>query len=589
MSTCDHLLQAQTISSRSRLSSIQPSVCGKTLHIGFFFDGFKRNRESDLNNNKLSNVGRLFMAHMQPDENTALNIYQRVYLSGLGADYDASLGAQAGGAAGRTSSEIQEIPSGVIGDQTIQGLKDNLAGRSWWQRLQRDLGELRNKPIRGLKVFKDAAINTAAEAIEPVRDSQWSAHYLKTGVDTRIQGALGELNAVISKESQGSIPLHNIKVSVFGFDFGATLARAFVHELFERCQKQRNSYFYQNAQVEVLFAGLFDAVDRTSAELPPLEFFLPTTNVLDDGGLIHPDVRSVLHLVAAQERRFYRRARLLGDSRRHWREQLMPGVSEDIGGGIAAGDQKPSNELALVSLHQMYRAALSAGVSVPPLEDLPIKGRMISALFTFNDRSPSQYSAHSLATRYQRTVGRQPPSQDTFTLHMRYYIRWLANIWQAYKGELRRLGNQEETLHQRRFADSSGIGRLLGQSNETAQQRQLRIAQSQAINDRREALHQDLSWLEEVDAEARDMMSRLRAYGARAAGTPQQLEVWRVLLGEWFEPSPLEPEIADLFAFFVHDMQVLSERQRGMRWLTGENFFAIRGFDRPEGSLPNQG
>jgi hypothetical protein len=69
----------------------------------------------------------------------------------------------------------------VAGEQTIQGIKDNLAGRSWWQRLQRDLGELKNKPLKGLKVLKDAALNTAAEASEPIRDSQWSAHYLKPG------------------------------------------------------------------------------------------------------------------------------------------------------------------------------------------------------------------------------------------------------------------------------------------------------------------------------------------------------------------------------------------------------------------------
>jgi hypothetical protein len=168
---------------------------------------------------------------------------------------------------------------------------------------------------------------------------------------------------------------------------------------------------------------------------------------------------------------------------------------------------------------------------------------------------------------------------------MRYYIRWLANIWHAYKAELRNLGDQEDRLQERQFANSSGISRLLGQSNKTTHQRQLRSDRTQIIKDRREALHAELSWLEDVDAEARDMISRLRVYGSRAAGTPQQLQVWRALLSEWIEPSPLEPEIADLFAFFVHDQQVLSNRQRGMRWLSGENFFAIRGFDRPSGRL----
>tara|TARA_R110002020_G_scaffold168713_1_gene357627 strand:- start:3907 stop:5670 length:1764 start_codon:yes stop_codon:yes gene_type:complete len=585
MSVCDNLLQAQAITSNSRLSDVHGAVCGKTIHIGFFFDGFARHRENDLDDNKVSNIGRLFMAHTQADEDTALDVYRRVYLSGLGADYDASLGVQARGSAGRTRSEVQDIPSDVAGNQVIQGVKDSLAGRSWWQRLQRDLGELRNKPSKALKVFKDTAINTAAESSAPVRDSRWSAHYLKTGVDTRLQGALQELDAVITKETGGSIPLITIKISVFGYDFGATLARAFIHSIFESCQQQQGSYVYRQVRVEVVFAGLFDAVDRTSAELPPLEFFLPTTNVLSDGGLIHPETNAVLHLVAAHERRFYRRARLLGDRRRNWREELMPGVSEDIGGGMASGEQKPSNELMLASLHRMYRAAVAAGAALPSLADLERKDPETAELFVFNDRSPSQYSAQSLTIRYQRTVGRQPPSQDAFTLHMRYYIRWLANIWHAYKAELRNLGDQEDRLQERQFANSSGISRLLGQSNETTHQRQLRLDRTQIIKDRREALHAELSWLEDVDAEARDMISRLRVYGSRAAGTPQQLQVWRALLSEWIEPSPLEPEIADLFAFFVHDQQVLSNRQRGMRWLSGENFFAIRCFDRPSGRL----
>lgn len=35
---------AQAVSSRSRLTETAPA-CGKTLHIGFFFDGFSRHPE----------------------------------------------------------------------------------------------------------------------------------------------------------------------------------------------------------------------------------------------------------------------------------------------------------------------------------------------------------------------------------------------------------------------------------------------------------------------------------------------------------------------------------------------------------------
>ena len=80
------------------------------------------------------------------------------------------------------------------------------------------------------------------------------------------------------------------------------------------------------------------------------------------------------------------------------------------------------------------------------------------------------------------------------------------------------------------------------------------------------------------------MRSREQAYGAHAVPGQQMREVWIVLLREWFEPQPLEPEIAELFGYFVHDLLVPSPIQRlGSTWFGGENFFAIRGFDRPRG------
>lgn len=62
------LLLAQAISSRSRVAdSLYPS-CGRTLHIGFFFDGFARNLEKDQEENRTSNIGRLFLAHMDSED-----------------------------------------------------------------------------------------------------------------------------------------------------------------------------------------------------------------------------------------------------------------------------------------------------------------------------------------------------------------------------------------------------------------------------------------------------------------------------------------------------------------------------------------
>lgn len=584
----ESLLQAQAISARCRVPATVASICGRTLHIGFFFDGFARNLEEDLRENRVSNIGKLFLAHQVDGPDTpdnAFDLYRKFYLSGLGASYDDSLGVQASGVLNRAQSDVMDIPADVAAEQALEVAKDKLGGRSWWQRLKRDLQSLRDKPQNGLKVFKDMLINTAAEAVEPIRDSRWAAHLVKSGVDVRLEGAFSELNTTITR-LQRDIPLRTIKVSVFGFDFGATLARAFVHELLGRCQQRDSEYYYRNARLEIVFAGLFDAVDRSAAELPPLEFFLPTTTRIDDGGLIHPEVKAVLHLVAAHERRFYRRARLLGARRRNWHEELMPGISEDIGGGLAPGEQKPSNELALVSLHRMYRRAFAAGVAMTPMDELPSKGRVISSLFVFNDKAPSQRSAYALVRHYQRWVGSQPPGQEAFILHMRAYIRWLAHLWQAYKAEMNSLAEQGNELHRSQYADRWSLRGFLGVRSTTRVEDREVLLRRSAIRRRQTELQEQMRWLEEVDSEARSIKSRQQNYGARAAGTYQRLEAWQALLHEWSDPQPLPPEVAELFAFFVHDQRVLTVAQRSARSITGENFFTIRGFDKPAGELP---
>ena len=578
MTTCDSLQRAQAIGARSRLpdSISRQLACGRTLHMGFFFDGFARNLEQDLKENRVSNIARLFMAHHEPDRDDDFTLYRKAYLSGLGADYDASLGARANGVARTMLDKMADIPADVAVDQGLEATKDKLSGNSAWQRVKQDLNHLLDKPGNAFKVFKDLAINAAAEAFETSRDSRWAGHVLKTGASTRLEGALAELDATIDKARSEKIPLRTIKVSVFGFDFGATLARVFIRALFERCEKRGDIYLYRQAQVEVVFAGLLDAVDRSAPEVPPLEFFLLATNAMEDGGLIHPDVKAVLHLVAAHERRFYRRARLLGETRRHWREELMPGVSEDVGGGIAPGEYKPTIQLALTSLLRMYKAAVEAGAALPNLDELAQKDAEIAALFKVDAAVPK------LVARYQQRVAAGTPGHQGFVQHMRHYIRWLAIGWRNYQRELKELDQREDELHQRQFARSSGVARLLGQSTESAYERQLRLSETRKLQQRRETLHEQNGWLEEVNKEARSLKSRLQAYGSRAAGTQQQLKVWLELLEEWDSPGRLPQPIHELFSLHVHDQLSLHEAQRLVRSFTGELYFAIRGFDLPD-------
>ena len=63
--------------------------CGLTLRMGFFFDGFGRNKDSDETNPTfLSNVSRLWMAHFRSGDRDRpkKQHWLRFYYSGIGVD-----------------------------------------------------------------------------------------------------------------------------------------------------------------------------------------------------------------------------------------------------------------------------------------------------------------------------------------------------------------------------------------------------------------------------------------------------------------------------------------------------------------------
>jgi hypothetical protein len=593
--------QASAMAARCRPSLATPHIttCEHTLRIGFFFDGFGRHRIKDMQTGRISNIGKLYIAHSDYRSDDTLFSYRAFYASGLGEDFSADLNVTANSAVTRFGTSASEVPADVAEKQAIESAKDALdPRRNWWERIGRNLKELLHKPHKLMGLLKGAVIDATLEALAPARDSRFFAELLKTGGDTRIQGAIDFLNGEIREVEaiRDRPPLKHIELTVYGYDYGATLARAFLHELLSRApQPSGDDYRYQGIKLTILFAGLFDGVDRSHVDFPYLP--LPLRTVLDDGGPLPERVKQALHLVAAHERRFYRRARLLGSGKANWREKWVPGVSEDVGGSLLPGEQKPSAELALVSLHEMYRAARSAGASFPSLEDLPLTDRKVAELFVFNDHVDN-VSARGLSRHYEREAqaslaevrafkpayGSAPMrrEQQLFAAHMRVYIRWLAALWKPYQARMRQLNEEEDRLRAGALGNITG---MLGISRETAAQRQAREQGLQAISQERAQLRANLGWLETVNEEATGMLAALNnpVRGWRAAGTREQANLWRILLSAWYgEPSrAISEPIHRLFGHFVHDRLASSVAQRSVKQLSGQEFFDIRGFDLP--------
>ncbi|WP_439860572.1 hypothetical protein [Pseudomonas sp. MBLB4136] len=593
--------QAAAMAARCRPSIAGPHVtnCEHTLRVGFFFDGFGRHRLKDMQTGRVSNIGKLYMVHADYGEDGALFSYRKFYASGLGEDFSAELNVTVNSALTSFGHTASDVPADVAKEQALETAKDALdPRRNWWERISHNLKALLHNPLKLAGLLKGAVIDASLEALAPVRDNRFAAELLKTGADTRIQGAIDFLNGEIREiEAQRDrAPLKHIELTVYGFDYGATLARAFLHELLSRePQPAAGSYRYQGKGLSILFAGLFDGVDRSHLDFPYLP--LPLRTVLDDGGPLPDRVKQALHLVAAHERRFYRRARLLGSDKAHWREKWVPGVSEDVGGSLLPGEQKPSAELALVSLHEMYRAARRAGAPFPELDQLYEKDADTAELFIFNDHF-EQASAKGLSRHYEREAqtsiaelkafkplyGGAPMrrEQQLFTAHMRLYIRWLAALWNPYQERMRQLSEEEDRLHASALGSITG---MLGISRESTAQRQAREQRLQALHQESEALRTDLGWLEEVNEEATGMRSALRnpVRGWRAAGTREQADLWVVLLSEWFDerPKAVSEPLHRLFGHFVHDRLAVGAAQRSLTQLGGQNFFDIRGFDLP--------
>ncbi|XKY16262.1 DUF2235 domain-containing protein [Stutzerimonas stutzeri] len=568
--------------------------CERTLRIGFFFDGFGRHLLKDVHTGRVSNVAKLYLAHpvdtpsQLPDPMFAC---RKVYISGLGEDYDADLTITANGSLDSFGGTAADVPKDVALDQGKEAFKDLWKQRNWWERFKHDLSELGRHPQSALKVLKGAAIDATVEAVAPLRDHPFTAQLLKTGANTRVDGAISRLNKDIDELRKAHGPrLKRIELSVYGFDYGGTLARGFLHRLLGRCLIDGDMVEYQGIQLVVLFVGLFDAVDRSHIEVPLVDDLLtgPLRTVLGDSNSLPSQVRQALHLVAAHERRFYRRASLLGNGNPSWREELMPGVSEDIGGSLLPGEQKPSAELALVSLHRMYQAAFRAGVPFPHLEDLADVDMKAAQLFAYNDHVAGK-NAYALVRHYQRAaelsiaqlrelgLGKKGP----FLGHMRLYVRWLASLWRPYVERLREIGEEEDRLHASQYQTGTSRG-LLGLQRESQEHRQARLERTRELQAERETLRAQLGWLEDVDNEARRMRTALKAHGRAAAGGSQQSAIWVVLLDhEWFNerPTPLPNEPSQLFGHFIHDQMVHTTAQRSAKTFGGLQYFDIRGFD----------
>ncbi|CBV43960.1 T6SS phospholipase effector Tle1-like catalytic domain-containing protein [Halomonas elongata] len=591
------LERCQAINARSegQSSSLIGVDCQLTIEIGIFFDGIGRHLEQDLRDGRVSNIGRLYSAFPDQEKDRLGQAFRRLYLPGLGAPYEENVQENFEATLRRASSEAVDGVEGHLRGGVTGAAKEavfNTDGGAWWEVFGRSWKASLTKPWEWVKSARDAAIRTGAEVFSPIRDHPITANLLMSGAATRQSAAIEQFQGAVSDVAGNSqMPLGTIRVSVFGFDFGAALAKAFVRELLEEvCEQEGEHYRYEDAEVQIVFAGLFDCVDRTHPELGPVDWFHPLTPVLDDGGPLHPGCRRALHLIAAHERRFYRRCRPLGTLQADWREILQPGISEDIGGGLKPDEQKVSAELSLAALHRMYRSAMMAGVSFPSLEELQAQDVATSRLFELNDQVDG-HSLIALQRHYERLVNDAlSPDEAHFRQHAQLYLAWLAHRYREYRATRAALEAQLDTLPDRTPSGVLGVpSASLTTPHDEWQQIEADAAEvEQALGQ----LETQWGWLEEVDQEARQIRALfLSSDGMTRRQARQTLEYEYRMAEAWWRwtretaPPELPEEVERLFAYGLHDKRPAEQRMRNRQatmLLGGYHFFAWRRLDMPE-------
>ncbi|HFG1907637.1 TPA: DUF2235 domain-containing protein [Vibrio cholerae] len=449
-------------------------TCALAWQVGFFFDGIHRNINQDSESGRLSNVSRLFRAHpiQESMDFDSSYLYSAEYISGLGTAYEDQTAERLHSIMDSQQKALLDNILDSVSGQSKEEAVDTLFEankKNWFDTLSNHLDELFS--IKGAKaVITDTAENVAKkvtlEALPALRDNPMVMEQFMTGVDARIDGAKNIFRKRFSiLKAKNQLPIKLIQISVFGADLGGILARRFIDELLEEvCTKQGEDYIYEGAKVEVNFAGLFDCTRRSSLDsgdtmndvfsfagilLKPLEW-IGGGKVIDFDKPLHREVKKALHLVAAHERRVYRPLVPLGPLQSGWDESLLPGISEDITGGLLPNEQRPSAELSRVALHQMYHAARSGEVPFPNFNELHKVSEKVAAYFVMHDNLAGR-SVQYYTRQYMQQAGNKKLSRQAFENHQYIYSWWLGKQYADYKARLKDADSGERSWLRKRW------------------------------------------------------------------------------------------------------------------------------------------
>ncbi|WP_343655976.1 DUF2235 domain-containing protein [Paraburkholderia caribensis] len=414
-------------------------------------------------------------------------------------------------------------------------------------------GHARDEPLV-VKHYLEG-IGTRFESSEPnwiddVRDSELLGGGTGLGGDARLKRAFNLLSASLATNHR----VKRIDVAVFGFSRGATLARAFVNQLLQKCERIDGvphlpcptAVSGKSAPLYIRFLGLFDTVESVG---------LPAHNLTNMMMHVPDDVERCLHLVAGHEIRSAFPLTRLGTITDTHREFVYPGVHSDVGGGYKPGEQARSDALARIPLNRMRLEAAIAGVPFTPPALLDKK---TSDLFEYDPDLKASFDEFEAAADIGSTLDAK------MAAHMRLYYGWLKARYQTNPCDV--------------YKDVCGANLQSEKDLERIRSSHTTIAaQLDSLNWRR-------YWMEVEKTNPREWQDREKNGGVPPKLSPEE----QAYYDAWLNPPMLSDSLIRFFDQYVHDSRAGFESFIGKGlYLTAREIIAPSGDQPIKANVPS--
>ncbi|MDZ5456592.1 DUF2235 domain-containing protein [Azohydromonas lata] len=382
----------------AKLASPATSGCEQTITVSLFFDGTGNNLDADITTYELSNVAKLYLAHIESDSTQGLH---RLYIPGIGTYFE------------------------EIGDPG--GTPEGMGFGAWGQ----------HRIDWAISQFDKIISEAAAIAMNPrnkVNSINVAAFGFSRGA-TLARAFARELQKKCSKTSEGwklikyQYPMNFYflglwdTVASVGLPLsGNTTSNAQAFKIVDTsiAMKQRNQ---GNNGVKSLAFKPYGADPAPG----PYDGHSTWAHPLD----IPSMVKKCVHMIAAHETR---NSFPLDSCRRNntyppnTEEMVYPGVHSDVGGGYRPGEGarslKPGQLLSLLPLRAMHRLAYFHGVPLYSLQEISY-GETAHAFGT-DIHSQKEFSKTvSLWQHYMEHINlTQMDLGHQINAHMRLYYEW---------------------------------------------------------------------------------------------------------------------------------------------------------------------